>query len=91
MSPMCLPHNILDPILDDLIEYEKTLYNPFTKVYSDTFKDMKNRKTFDEKYDNYEQGIKWGKERYMKLEEHRKGIKMTDILTGDALTWWQNA
>jgi hypothetical protein len=91
MSPMCLPHAILDPILDDLISYESTLNSPYTKVYADTFKDMKNRQTFDQKYDNYEQGIKWGKERYMKLEEHRKtALSMNTILTGDALEWWKN-
>ena len=90
MSPMCLPHSILDPILDDLIAYEAALNNPLTKVYSDTFKDMKRRQTFDQKYYDYELKIQLGKERYNKLDEHRKGIKMTDILTGDALGWWKN-
>lgn len=87
MSPMSLPHSILDPILDDLIEYEQSLNCYFTKVYSDTFKDMKLRPTFDEKYENWQEGIKQGKERYKKLEETRSG-KMEDILTGPALKWW---
>lgn len=91
MSPMSLPHAILDPILDELIEYESTLNNPLTKVYSDTFKDMKLRQTFDQKYYDYELKIRLGKERYNKLDEHRKGIKMIDILSGDALNWWKNA
>jgi organic radical activating enzyme len=91
MSPMCLPHFILDPILDDLIAYERTLNSPYTNVYADTFRDMKKRQTFDQKYENYEQGIKWGKERYLKLEEHRKAaLNMDTILSGDALVWWQN-
>jgi hypothetical protein len=89
MSPMCLPHYILDPILDDLIGYESTLNNPLTKVYSDTFRDMKNRQTFDEKYDNWEEGIRQGKERYKKMETYRKHpLTMNDILKGDAKEWW---
>jgi hypothetical protein len=88
MSPMCLSHEILDPILDDLIAYEETLHNPYTKVYSDTFKDMKQRETFDQKYDNWEEGIKQGKDRYNKLDDYRKGTRMTDILTGKAKEWW---
>lgn len=91
MSPMCLPHYILDPILDELIEYETTLGSPYTKVYSDTFKDMKNRQTFDQKYVDYSIGIKQGKERYLRLEEHRKHhLTMSTILTGPALEWWNN-
>lgn len=89
MSPMCLPHEILDPILDELIEYESTLNNPLTKVYADTFRDMKNRQTFDQKYNDYRTGLKIGKDRLLKLEEHRKhSIGMSDILTGEAKIWW---
>lgn len=88
MSPMCLPHSILDPILDELIAYESTLNSPYTKVYADTFRDMKNRQSFDEKYSDYELKIRLGKERYNKLDEHRKGTKMTDILTDAAWDWW---
>jgi hypothetical protein len=91
MSPMCLPHCILDPVLDELIEYESTLNNPLTKVYSDTFKDMKNRQTFDQKYSDYDEGLKLGKQHLLSLEQHRKHpLTMDTILTGDVLTWWKN-
>jgi hypothetical protein len=37
------------------------------------------------------QGRKDGKERLLKLEQHRKAsLKMDTILTGDALSWWNN-
>jgi hypothetical protein len=93
MSPMCLPHNILDSILDDLIEYEKVKGNYLTNVYSETFNDMKNRQTFDQKYNDYQNGLKAGKSRYNKIDAHRKeSDNLSTILSRDqhVLNWYNN-
>ena len=81
MSPMCLPRDILNPILDDLIEYEQKHGNEYTRVYSETFLDMKTRPNFSDKYSNYEEGLRNGKERYKKIDEHRGDSgKLEEIL-----------
>jgi hypothetical protein len=93
MSPMCLPRNILNPILDELIEYEREHGNEFTSIYSDTFKEMKTRPNFNDKYPDVDRGLINGKARYLRIEEHRKDkILLSDILSvnSEALEWYNN-
>jgi len=93
MSPMCVPHRILDPMLDDLIEYENIKGNHLTKVYSETFNDMKYRQTFDEKYSDHVNGLKAGKRRFNKIDLHRNENDMLlSILSRnkDILIWYKN-
>jgi hypothetical protein len=72
MSPMCLPRELLNPLLDELIEYEQLNGNEYTRIYSETFKDMKNRPNFSDKYIDYKQGLRNGKNRYQRIDTHRK-------------------
>lgn len=97
MSPMCLPREILDPILHDLIEYEKRINSPFTKVYRETFENMLLRPTFEEKYkENYKLGLKHGKDRMQKIAAFRKDGKDNQAVTIEeifsnhkqVLDWW---
>lgn len=93
MSPMCLPKFLLNELLDDLILYEREYGNQYTKVYSDTFLDMKNRDTFIDKYPDYERGWYNGKKRYERIEEHRKDkVTLRDILSKNKniLEWYDN-
>ncbi len=99
MSPMCLPRKILDPILHDLIEYEKSISSPFTKVYRETFENMLLRPTFEEKYkENYKLGLKHGKDRMQKIAVFRKDGKENQAVTieeifsntKEVLDWWHN-
>ena len=78
---------------DDLIEYEQLNGNELTKVYSDTFKDMKNRQNFMDKYPDYLEGLKRGKQRYQKIDEHRGDIDtLREILSRNinVLEWYDN-
>lgn len=96
MSPMCLPHEILDPILDDLIAYEAEHGNALTKVYSETFRDMKTRQTFQEKYPDWQNGLRNGKQRYEKIATHRndvqKGLDLNELLSVNETVkqWWDS-
>lgn len=93
MSPMCLPRHILNDILDDLIVYEREHGNQYTKVYSDTFIDMKSKPTFAEKYIDYENGWSNGKKRYERIEEFRKDTTtLRDIFSTNKqlLEWYDN-
>ncbi len=58
-----IPRHILNPILDDIIEYakEKAKINPKIQNYVTCFEDIKNKKTFEEEYPDWIEGIKRGK------------------------------
>jgi hypothetical protein len=95
MSPMVLPRAILDPILHDLIEFEKSLDYRWTEVYRETFENMLTRPTFEEKYpDRWEEKLKIGKRRYQEIAEYRRdgqvSVELETILARnpEVLEWW---
>ena len=96
MSPMCLPRDILNAVCDNLIAYEQANGNELTRVYSQTFADMKTRPTFQDKYPDWKNGLKRGKERYQRIAAFRKdGTVATTIekifqANPAILAWWQN-
>lgn len=96
MSPMCLPRKVLDDICTDLIEYETRVGNDLTRVYSETFRSMMTRPTFEEKYgDSFKKGVLHGKQRYERIAEHRRdaeNVTIEQILSrnNNVLDWWNN-
>jgi organic radical activating enzyme len=96
MSPMCLPKEILNEICNDLIEYETQHGNLLTRIYSQTFRDMLNRPTFEDKYPDYRQGLIKGKERYKNIAEFRKdgqiAVTIEDIFkkNNKIFNWWNS-
>lgn len=91
MSPMSLPREVLNEIIDDLIEYMVPRVTHKTQVYIDTLREMKTRPVFKEQYDNYKEGFIEGRKRLLDLEKIRtQPITMQEILsTNDrALSWW---
>ena len=62
-------------------------------MYGETFKDMKARPNFSDKYVDYQKGIHNGKQRYIKIDEHRKEQSMLkDILSRNtAVLDWYNS
>lgn len=65
MSPLMIPRSILEPILDDVLEHVKT------GIYYDAILDLKNKKTFEEEYNNYQQGLVDGKRRIYEIDKYR--------------------
>lgn len=99
MSPMALPRHILDPILHDLIEFEKSLNTPLTHVYRETFESMLSRPTFEEKYpESYVDGLHKGKQRMIDIARFRKDGEPGHSVDIDyifethpkVLAWWKN-
>lgn len=88
MSPLALPKHILHPWLDELI----------AECTKDSMRDvltqLKNRPVFEEQWpDQYQSGLKKGKERILDLERIRtQKVTMTDILSqrADVLKWWMS-
>lgn len=93
MSPMFLPREILDPILDDIIEYaeKKSVEYPKIKKYVECFRDIKTKKTFQEEYGDWEIGQIRGKTRILKIDTYRNNVgKIEKIFSNypPLLEWW---
>jgi hypothetical protein len=91
MSPLCLPRNILNNYIDELLEYCK---DPTWKQRSivDLLINMKERPNFEEQWPNeYEEGLKRGKEHLLKIEKIRNdSFTLEDILKDQLLEWWRS-
>lgn len=94
LSPFALPKDLLTRLLDDLIKEIQPITNQKNKSVLDTLKEMKNRPSFEEKYpDNYQSGLRKGKEFLLRLQNRRsdqKNISIEDILRkhSDIYSWW---
>ena len=77
MSPLALPRSLLEPWIDELLNY-----GPANAVH-DILVQLKNRPTFEEQWpDTYRAGIVQGKRRILKLESIRTaGTNMSEILS----------
>jgi hypothetical protein len=88
MSPLALPRNILNRVVDTLIK-DNTLGN----ALQDVLEQLKHRPTMEEQFPDYVQGMQKGKRRLLKLESIRNDqLTMQDILSEDKeiLNWWNS-
>jgi len=87
MSPLALPREILDRIVDKLITH-----NNLGGALKDVLVQLKNRPTMAEQWpEEYHKGMQNGKRRIHTLERIRKdSFCMQDILSADqeVLNWW---
>jgi hypothetical protein len=95
MSPMVIPRHILNPILDDIIEYAREKAKTYPKIenYVICFEDIKKKKTFQEEYPDWERGLIDGKKRLMKIDLHRNNVgKIEEIYSKypPLLEWWNS-
>ena len=91
MSPMMIPRHILNPILDDIINYAKSKNNRKINNYVVCFEDIKNKQTFQEQYDDWEEGLVRGKKRLNAVDLFRGNVgKIEEIFSQnpDLLDWW---
>lgn len=92
MSPMCLPRNILDKQINELLEYMEPKKTRKNEIYIQMLQDMFKRKNFYEEWpDSVQQGLKKGKQNIQFLESIRfQKIKYKDILNQEAKLWWDS-
>ena len=88
MSPLALPRNLLDPWVDEILSVVEN--NPL----KDILVQLKTRPTFAEQWpDNYQIGLRQGKDRIIKLEQIRNdSYTIRDILSArpEVLEWWDS-
>ena len=91
-SPMCLPRDILDRIVDKFFRKYKKKMHKHTYFFS-ALLDLKKKPTYDQTYsaDEYREGLKTGKESVERLDRIR-GTDITKILerNEEVLEWWKN-
>ena len=89
IAPTALPKSILIPYCKELIEYMEPRKTWKTQVYIDSLKSLMERKTFDEEYPDYKEGLKKGKNQILFLEKIREQkLTFRDILNEPAKEWW---
>ena len=95
MSPMMIPRHILNPILDDIIDYakEKSKVNPKIQNYVTCFEDIKTKQTFQEQYPDWEDGLRRGKKRLYQIDYHRGNLGVIEEIfsqNNDLINWWNS-
>jgi len=87
-----LPRYILEPIIEDLLDYIDPKLTAKTQVYKDTLLNLLKRKTFEEEWpDAFLTSIKDGKRNILFLESIRnQKTTFSEILSGDAKIWWDS-
>jgi hypothetical protein len=95
MSPLAIPRHILNPILDDIIEYakRKAKYNPKIQNYVTCFEDIKSKQTFQEQYPDWREGLVRGKKGLQQIDKYRNNLgKIEEIYSQypPLLEWWNS-
>jgi hypothetical protein len=95
ISPLMIPRHILNPILDDIIEYAREKAKTYPKIqnYVTCFEDIKRKKTFEEQYPNWETGIISGKKRLMLIDIYRDNVGKVESIFSKyppLLEWWES-
>lgn len=93
LSPMALPRNTLNEIVDEALDWLQPRVTPLTQSCYDVLKNMKSRPTFEEQWGEWaEKEMPQGKARLTNLDNIRGGNDMEYILAQDKrlLEWWNN-
>ena len=89
IAPTALPKSITIPYCKELIEYMEPRKTWKTQIYIDSLKNLMERKSFDEEFPNYKEGLKKGKKQILFLEKIRdQKLTFRDILNEPAKEWW---
>lgn len=92
MNPLCLPRNIFEKIVNDILEYIEPRLTEETQVYKDTLIDLLNKPNFYEQWpETVAQGLKSGKRNIEFIESIRKcDLSFRSILNEPAQQWWDS-
>lgn len=92
MSPMCLPRNLLNEIIDSKVYYFNTKgVTEKTKIYVEALNDLKTKPVFSDSYtkDECELGKKQGKKRLELVDQIRSSdIREFLSMNEKVIEWW---
>lgn len=93
MSPSMIPRNILEPLIDDILDYMRPKVTDKTKIYIEALEDVRNIPTFDEKYPDWLKGLEKGKTNLKRVDKFRRcEYDIDQIFKENNLPlyeWWQ--
>lgn len=92
MSPLCLPRDVLEDIVNANLEYMIPRVTNKTKVYIDTLKDLLNRKTFEEQWPDSFKTARVRGRKYIENMENLRFQKITyrECLSDKGKLWWDS-
>lgn len=93
MSPSMIPRHILVPLIDDILSYIRPKVTEKTQIYIDALEDVRDIKTFDEKYPDWLEGLERGKTNLKRVDKFRNCQYDIDAIFKEHNTelydWWQ--
>ena len=94
MCPQVLPRELYNECIDDVLNYVKPKIEktPKYSYWITCLEDLKNRQTFEEKYPDWQEGLKAGKERLQKVDKWRKNEGIIEKIYSEnpkVLKWWK--
>lgn len=93
MSPSMIPRPILEPLVDDILNYMRPKVTDKTEIYIEALEDVKNIKTFEEKYPDWLEGLQRGKTSLYEVDKFRNcKYNIEDIFkqyNTDLYKWWK--
>lgn len=93
MSPSMIPRPILEPLIDDILNYMKPKVTDKTEIYIEALEDVRNIKTFEEKYPDWLEGLERGKTNLKRVDQFRKCQYDIDEIFKENNTelynWWK--
>lgn len=95
MSPLAMPKEILNEIIDDIISYIEPKVTRKTQIYIEALQDLKTKDTFDITYSDYKNGLRRGKSNMYSIGKFRRdgidSLTFEDIISKNEnlLNWWK--
>lgn len=92
MNPLCLPREVLEPIVNKIVNFVDQNYTPEIEVYKSTVLNLLEQPNFKEKWpDRYLDGIRSGKLNIQHLEKIRNfNFRFEDFLSEQAKEWYNS-
>ena len=96
MCPQVLPRELFNEVIDDVLDYIKPKIeaNPKFGYWITCLEDLKNRQVFSEKYPDWREGLKSGKERLAKVDKFRRNEGVLDKIylenNKKVYDWWKS-
>jgi len=94
MCPQVLPRELFDEVIDDVLDYirPKITENSKHANWIECLEDLKKRETFQEKYPDWEEALKRGKQNLVRVDKWRKNENSLEEIYSEnpkVLAWWK--
>lgn len=93
MCPQLLPRELFNEVIDDVLNYikPKIELNPKYSYWITSLEDLKSRQTFEEKYEDWESGLRDGIFRLKNVDKWRNNLGVIEDIFKEnpkVLNWW---